>query len=144
MEPGSICKTAFSTKKGHYEFIRMPFGLVFAVFTFQGLADSVLKEVQDMCRAYMDDLLQHTPTFELCCEGLRRVLKFLIEAKLLASFSKCHFMVQEVPYLGFLLTRDGVKPDPAKTKAIPRMYQDCNTYWACSSTILIFIPGLRR
>lgn len=46
------------------------------------------------------------------------MLKILIDAKLLASFSKCQFMVQEVPYLGFLLTRDGVKPDPAKTQAI--------------------------
>lgn len=118
MEVNSICKTAFSTQKGHYEFIRTSFGLVFAVFTFQGLADSILKEVRDWCRAYLDDLLSHAAIFEECCEGLRTVLKLLIKSKLFTSFSKCKFMMQEVPYLGYLLTKDGIKPDPAKTEAI--------------------------
>lgn len=118
MEVNSICKTAFSTQKGHYEFIRMPFGLVFAVFKFQGLADGVLKEIRDWCRAYLDDLLCHAATFEECCQGLRTVLQLLIKSKLLALFSKCQFMMQQIPYLGYLLTKDGIKPDPAKTGAI--------------------------
>lgn len=49
MEQTSICKTAFSTQKGHYEFLRMPFGLVWAVLRFQGFADKVLKPISDIC-----------------------------------------------------------------------------------------------
>lgn len=113
-----MCKTTFFTQQGHYEFVRMPFGLAFAAFTFQWRADEALQLVKDICRAYLDDLLQHAKSFELCCEGLRRVLKALVDPKLLASFAKCRFMVRELPYLGFLLTRDGIKVDPVKTKAI--------------------------
>lgn len=118
MEESSICETVFSTQKGHYEFTRMPFGLSFAAFTFQNQADEVLRDVADICKAYLDDLLCHGGTFEECCERLHRVLKILIEARLLASFSKCQFLQQEMPYLGFLLTKDGVKIDPAKIEAI--------------------------
>lgn len=88
------------------------------MFIFQGLADEVLKPIWDQCRAYLDDLLPHATTFEGCCEVLSKLLEILISAKLLASFSKSRFMMQEVPYLGYLLTKDGIKPDPAKTEAI--------------------------
>lgn len=37
MEASSICKTAFSTQKGHYEFLRMPFGLVWVVLRSKDL-----------------------------------------------------------------------------------------------------------
>lgn len=118
MEETSIPKTAFSTSQGHYEFVRMPFGLAFAGFTFQWRADVALQPVKDICRAYLDDLLSHADSFEAGCAGLRRVLQVLIHSKLLASFSKCKFLMREVPYLGFLLTKDGIKIDPAKTTAI--------------------------
>lgn len=118
MEQSSICKTAFSTQKGHYEFLRMPFGLVWAVLRFQGFADKVLKPISDICRAYLDDFLTHASSFEGACQGLVKVSTVLREAKLTASFSKCRFLMRETPYLGFLLTREGVKIDPAKTDAI--------------------------
>lgn len=120
MEESPICKTAFSTQKGHYEFTRIPFGLSFAAFTFQTRADEVLREVVHICKAYLDALLCHGRTFEECCQRPHQVLKILVEAKsqLLASFSKCQFLMQEMPYLGFLLTGDRVKIDPSKTEAV--------------------------
>lgn len=121
MENSSICKTVFSTQQGHYEFVRMPFELAFAGCTFQSRADEALYPVRDVCRAYLDDLLSHADSFEASCEGLRRVLQVLIDAKLLASFSKCKFLMREVPYLGFLLTADGIRIDPMKTEAIANL-----------------------
>lgn len=59
MAEDSICKTAFSTKAGHYEFLRMPFGHAWAVFSFQRRADQILIPVKSFCRAYLDDLLPH-------------------------------------------------------------------------------------
>lgn len=121
MERTSICKTAFSTQKGHYEFLRMPFGLVWAVLRFQGFTDKVLKSISDICRAYLDDFLTHATSFEGACQGLEKVLTVLRDAKLTVSFSKCRFLMRETPYLGFLLTRDGVKIDPVKTDAIRKL-----------------------
>ena len=56
IEPRDIPKTAFSVKNGHYEFIRMPFGLKCAPMTFQRVMDNVLSGLQgERCLVYMDD-----------------------------------------------------------------------------------------
>lgn len=123
MEASSICKTAFTTQKGHYEFLRMPFGLVWAVLRFQGFAEKVLRPISDICRAYLDDFLNHANSFEGACQGLVKVLSVLREAKLTTSFAKCKFMMRELPYLGFLLTKNGVKVDPAKTEAVRNLQE---------------------
>lgn len=71
----------------------------------------------------MDDFLTHADTFEGACDGLVKVLTVLREAKLMASFLKCRFMMRETPYLGFLLARDGVKINPAKSEAIWNLHE---------------------
>ena len=51
-------KTAFSTPFGHYEYIRMPFGLKNAPATFQRLMNSILREfINRICVVYLDDIL---------------------------------------------------------------------------------------
>lgn len=47
MHKDDIEKTAFSTERGHYEFLRMPFGLKNAPSTFQRLMDSVLRGIKE-------------------------------------------------------------------------------------------------
>ncbi|KAL4103608.1 hypothetical protein QTP88_018969 [Uroleucon formosanum] len=51
-------KTAFSTDKGHYEFIQMPFGLSGAPSTFQRLMNSVLIGINGVkAFVYLDDII---------------------------------------------------------------------------------------
>ena len=47
-----------------------------------------------------------------------RVLKLLEEKQLYSKTSKCFFDVQEVEYLGHIVSHEGVKVDPNKIKAI--------------------------
>jgi hypothetical protein len=46
------------------------------------------------------------------------VLKLLEEKQLYANPSKCAFGVQEVEYLGHIVSHEGVKVDPNKIKAM--------------------------
>lgn len=57
-----------------------------------------------MYSANMEDHLKH----------LRRVLETLRRAKLYGKASKCSFAVSEVEYLGFIVSADGIRSDPAK------------------------------
>jgi len=51
-------KTAFSTDMGHYEFIKMPFGLSGAPSTFQRLTNAVLTGINDTkAFVYLDDII---------------------------------------------------------------------------------------
>lgn len=84
--------------------------------------DQVFVPVKYFCRAYLDDLLTHATTFEEFCEHLRTLLLLLIDARLLASFTKSRFMVQKVAYLGHLLTVEGVRMDPAKIQTILNLH----------------------
>lgn len=45
MDPKDIHKTAFSTTYGHYEYVRMPFGLKNAPATFQRMMNNIAENI---------------------------------------------------------------------------------------------------
>ena len=58
LEPGEGPKTAFSTKQGHWEYKRLPFGLKTAPATFQKMMNSVLCGLTGTrCFVYLDDIV---------------------------------------------------------------------------------------
>lgn len=56
MDPKDAHKTAFSSSSGHFEFVRMPFGLKSSPATFQRLMNLALTGLQgNHCFVYLDD-----------------------------------------------------------------------------------------
>ncbi|KAL0402639.1 UNVERIFIED_CONTAM: Transposon Ty3-I Gag-Pol polyprotein, partial [Sesamum latifolium] len=51
-------------------------------------------------------------------QHLRTVLQILREKQLYAKFSKCEFWMEEIAFLGHVVSKEGVQPDPAKVRAI--------------------------
>eukprot|EP00253_Pinus_taeda_P010372 PITA_10372 len=94
MKTEDIPKTTFRTHEGHYEFLVMPFGLNQCTFNISS-------------KSWKDHV-----------EHVDRVLQLLEEKQLYAKRSKCSFGVQEVEYLGHIVSHEGVKVDPSKIKAI--------------------------
>ena len=76
-----------------------------------------LMEALEYVRAYIDDLLVITRgTLEDHLEKLREVLRRLREAGL--KVNTAIFLYPRVEYLGYILTREGIKPQPKKVQAI--------------------------
>lgn len=119
MDPESIPKTAFSTENGHYEYVRMPFGLINAPSTFQRAMDHILRGIQNkFCLIYMDDLIIFSTSLQEHEQHIRQVFDRLRLFNLKIQLDKCEFLRKEVEYLGHLVTTDGVKPNPKKIHAI--------------------------
>jgi hypothetical protein len=121
MDPNSISKTAFNVENGHYEFVRMPFGLKNAPATFQRVMDNVLKELQEkICFVYMDDIIVFSTSLQEHISNLKLIFKRLRECRLKVQLDKSEFLRKEVEFLGHIVTPEGIKPNPKKIEAIQR------------------------
>jgi transposase InsO family protein len=110
-----ISKTAFTTRRGQFEFKRMPMGLSSSPSTFQRLMHIVLKnENWEKCLIYLDDILVFGRSIDEHMERLKAVLQRFREAGLKLSPSKCFFLKRSVSYLGHIISTEGVSTDPAK------------------------------
>ena len=119
MHPEDKHKTAFSTPFGHYEFLRMPFGLRNAPATFQRLMDQVLTGIQGTdAFIYLDDIVIYGSSLEEHELKLERLMKRLREAQLKLQPDKCEFLRPEVVYLGHVISKEGVRPDNKKLVAV--------------------------
>ena len=106
------------TPWGKYKYLRLPMGLSGAPDIFQEKMSSLVDHL-DYARVYLDDLLVLTNgSFEDHLEKLGKVLELLSQAGLKCNADKCSFGAKEVEYLRYLLTRNGIKPVPAKIKSI--------------------------
>ena len=75
LESGEGPKTAFSTKQGHWEYQRLPFGLKTAPATFQRMMNSVLSRLTGMhCFVYLDDIVIYAKCLADHNAKLREVL----------------------------------------------------------------------
>ena len=112
-------KTAFQTKDGLYEFLRMPFGLCNAPATFQRAIQLVFRGMtwRDVL-TYLDDIKVLGRSFEDHLQNLHKVFERLQENNLKLKPRKCKFFQTEVPFLGKLATRDGLAVDPKKIEAV--------------------------
>ncbi|XP_075524493.1 uncharacterized protein LOC142556881 [Primulina tabacum] len=114
-----IPKTAFRTRYGHYEFLVMSFGLTNAPSIFMDLMNRVFKPYLDsFVIVLIDDILIYSKTRELHAEHLITVLQLLREKQLYAKLKKCEFWLEQVSFLGHIISRDGIAVDPMKIEAI--------------------------
>ncbi|KAL5564486.1 hypothetical protein UlMin_027650 [Ulmus minor] len=114
-----IPKTAFRSRYGHYEFLVMSFGLTNAPAAFMDLMNRVFKEFLDrFVIVFIDDILVYSKSAEEHEEHLRLILQTLRDHQLFAKFKKCEFWLNQVAFLGHVISKDGVAVDPSKVEAV--------------------------
>lgn len=112
-------KTAFTTPFGQYEFKVLGQGLVNAPATFQSLMNRIFEPfLNKFVVIYLDDILIYSKTPEEHLDHLRQVLETLRKEKLYAKLAKCDFNKVEVPFLGHIVGRHGIKVNPKKIQVV--------------------------
>ena len=120
-------RTAFVTRRGLYRFKVMNFGQCNSPATYSRLMDLVMTGLQyEMVLTFLDDLIVFANDFETCCSRLDIVLSRIKSAKLKLKPSKCKVFQPEVKFLGSIVSRDGIRPDPDKIKSIVNWPQPLN------------------
>jgi hypothetical protein len=111
--------TTFRTRYGAYKYKVMPFGLTNGPATFQRfIKNTLMGYLDDFCSAYIDDILIFSETPEEHEIHVRRVLERLREAGLQADLKKCEFHVTKTKFLGFVISTEGIRPDPRKLDVV--------------------------
>uniref|UniRef100_A0ABD2WZX6 RNA-directed DNA polymerase n=1 Tax=Trichogramma kaykai TaxID=54128 RepID=A0ABD2WZX6_9HYME len=120
LDEDSKAYTVFSVRdSGQYQFLRLPFRLKCAPTTFQRLMDSLFgAEVEPYVFAYLDDIILVTETFEEHVSWLERVIRILLDAKLVVNRDKCEFCCQSVKFLGYMLDSSGLRIDSERVRPI--------------------------
>lgn len=116
---GDEWKTAFRTRYGHFEYLVLPFGLVNAPATFQTYINNALAGLVDtICIVYLDDILIFSEKPEDHQQHVRSVLERLQQARLFANPEKCEFHTNEVQFLGFVVSPQGIRMEEERVAAI--------------------------
>jgi hypothetical protein len=66
---------------------------------------------------FFDDILIYNKSWEEHVQPIDKVLQILEEKQIYENTSKCSFGVQEVEYLGHIVSHEGVKVEHKKIKA---------------------------
>ncbi|GJS56099.1 putative reverse transcriptase domain-containing protein [Tanacetum coccineum] len=145
-----ISKTAFRTRYGHYEFLVMPFGLTNAPAVFMDLMNRIFHEYLDkFVIVFIDDILVYSKSEEEHERHLQIVLEILRQKKLYAKFSKCEFWLQQVAFLGHIVSADGIIMDPSKVEAItkwprPTTVTEVRSFLGLAGYYRRFVEGFSR
>lgn len=143
-------KTAFSVPSGHYEYNRMAFGLKGAPACFTRLMNEVLRGlIGTSCYVYMDDIICYGRDLSHQIENLRLVFQRLREHTLLLQPEKCSFLKSSTTYLGHIISREGVTPDPSKIEAVenfptPKTTKDLKSFLGLSGYYRRFIKDFAK
>ncbi|MCO5587867.1 hypothetical protein L7F22_041819 [Adiantum nelumboides] len=130
--PEDIHKTAFRTTFGLYEFLVMPFGLTNAPATFNRMMERIFRVHRAYTGVFFDDIIVYSKSLEEHKEHLKAVFQALQEIKLYINRKKSEFFLEEIHYLGHIITKDGIRMDPQKlekTQYLPTITNYTKLWW---------------
>ena len=95
---------------------------------------------------FIDDILIYSKNEEDHRRHLSLVLQTLRQKKLYGKFSKCEFWLQDVVFLGHVVSGEGIRVDPKKVEAVvnwsrPTSVSEIRSFLGLASYYRRFIPG---
>ena len=134
---------------GTYRFINGFYGLTDMPATFQKTIDKTLHDINSKL-AYLDDILIITKgTLDEHEKELDKILHRLNEENLAINLQKCEFAKEQIIWLGFTITPNGVTTTKQKCDAItnlenPKTLKQLRSFMGCIHHLIKFIPNLAK
>ena len=118
--------TTFQTPWGRYKYLRMPFGISPAPECFQRKLDQQLEGLEGIYKVADDILITGRGTSKEEAvknhdANLLKLLERCREKNLKLNREKLQLKCTETPFIGHVLTPEGIKPDPGKVEAVLKM-----------------------
>ena len=138
VEPGSRDKLAFSSYYGLFEFVRMPFGVKNAPYTFHCMMMEVKKELNVNVLCYLDDIIIFSDNMDDHLRDIEAFLEVMVKRNLKLKMKKCQWACEEIRYLGYMISKNCIKTDPKRAEAIqklkpPTTYKELLSLHGCLS-----------
>ncbi|CAH8515513.1 unnamed protein product [Schistosoma bovis] len=137
-----------NTHKGLFRYNRLPFGVKTAPSIFQQVMDTMLQDIPGTA-AYLDDILIMGTDYADLENKVDTVLRRIADYGLRLRAEKCDFYMEQVRYLGFIIDKNGRKPDPENVEAIKSMppptdVSTLRSFLGMVSHYGVFLPDLHR
>ncbi|KFM57554.1 Transposon Ty3-I Gag-Pol polyprotein, partial [Stegodyphus mimosarum] len=143
----SSCElTTFNTPFGRYCFLRLPYGLCSSPEVFHRSFSEIFSDIEGV-QIYIDDLLVWGKDKQEHDLRLKKVLERAREKNVKFNLNKCKIGLNEVKYMGHIFSKDGLKPDEDKIKAIinintPKNVKELETFLGMITYVSRFIPNV--
>ncbi|XP_055522374.1 uncharacterized protein K02A2.6-like [Wyeomyia smithii] len=109
-----------NTHRGLFVYNRLPPGIKSAPGAFQRIIDSMVAGIPGV-KPYLDDIMISGKTKEEHNRSLHEVLERIKTYGFHLKIEKCRFGLSQIKFIGHIIDKDGLRPDPAKTTAISQM-----------------------
>ena len=145
-ETSEMC--AFSTRKGHYQYMKLPMGLRGSGMTFQKMVTLLLSGMlHTEALAYLDDCVLFSKSISQHMGTLEEVLKRFSDANLKLKPRKCQLFRSSIVYLGYRVDKKGIRPNPEATQLIrsieePRNVTEVQMFLGKANYYRKFVPKL--
>lgn len=142
----SIKYTSFVTHSGQFEYLKMPYGLKNSPANFSRYINLIFRDLieENKVCVYIDDILIATETLEENINILNIVFDLLVKNHLELKLEKCSFFKTEIQFLGYVVTKGGIKPCQSNLEAIsafplPTNFKDVRSFLGLTSYFRRFI-----
>jgi hypothetical protein len=116
--PADQHKTTFIFPWGTFSYRKLPFGLKNVGATFQRAMSYAFHDIKHIVEPYLDDLPAHSSNRQDHIGHLRAIFLRCRFYRIRLNPHKCIFVVESGRLLGFVVSKDGIRVDPLKIKAI--------------------------
>jgi hypothetical protein len=108
-----------------------------------------MSELDKFVMVFIDDILIYLRSMEEHEEHLQIVPQWLREHQLYAKSSKCEFWIKEVPFLGHVISPEGIAVDPGKVKEVlewkpPTTVSEVRNFLGLAGYYCRFIPNFSK